>query len=71
LRQIVYFLGKYNDLANFPAWNSGAAVAALPQNWRITGRFLTATRLFLTMQVFCLPNNLESAVFVFHMKPVT
>jgi hypothetical protein len=29
LRQTIYFLGKCDSLANFPAWNSGAAVAAL------------------------------------------
>jgi hypothetical protein len=29
LRQTTYFLGKCDSLANFPAWNSGAAVAAL------------------------------------------
>jgi len=29
LRQMIYFLGKCDSLANFPAWNSGTAVAAL------------------------------------------
>jgi len=65
LQQTVHYLGKYGHLANFPARNFGAAVAGLAARRRIrasSGRFLTAPSL-------CLPNNLESAAFVIHMKP--
>jgi hypothetical protein len=74
LRQTIYFLGKCDSLANFPAWNSGATVAALRPGvaeFADFRPFLNRAKPILDCTKPCLPNNLESAVFVFHMKPVT
>jgi hypothetical protein len=71
LRQTLYLLGKYSPLANFPARNSGAGVAALRRGVADFRRFLNRAKPIPDDKAFALPNNLESAVFMFHMRLVT